>query len=221
MSDERTNEQLIADWKNGDEKAFDVLWNKNIGLRNKARHESFRHTPFDDAMSHISIAFWKAARKFDHSRGLLFSTLFMHYAKFQARTEWHRKKAVRRGGSVSHISIDIHDKDLDGWKQFTKHEESAIDKEKRAEDVREAERRMERLPSRFRQVARMRFDGLSLQEIGFVLGITRERVRQVEVDAMRWLAMSDEEFEEEKTYRVLLGASQKQACARRFQKSSQ
>lgn len=199
MTSEPSNEQLIEQWKSGDEAAFVALYRRNEALRIKAIQHWFQRTNFDEAMCIVSTEFWKAAKNFDTSKGKNFCTVFMRYAHIASIQEWSKSSSLKRCSKLPVIPFEIYDKEAGEYRELQVDEVSAVDKEIDVEERQEARRRMARLPARERQIVRMRCDGLSLDEVGDVLGVSRERIRQIEGRAMRWLRMSNKDFEQEKT----------------------
>lgn len=209
MSDrERSNEELIEAWRAGDEAAWDELWRVNEGLRYKAVKDWFGSTHMDDAMSYVSVEFWRAARNFDRSKGR-FCTVFLTFVRNKSRSVWQRSRAARRGGGAASMSLDIHGKSCDTMPEVARHEELAIDREVTADMVADAEKRLERLTNRERSIVRMRADGLTLEEVSEVLGVSRERVRQIEARSLERLRMTDEEWEGLAAVRAKYGRNRK------------
>jgi RNA polymerase sigma factor (sigma-70 family) len=120
-----------------------------------------------------------AARAFDAARELEFSTLACRCIKNAVVA---RLKFLRRGKrcpTVATVSLDALDGDLD---------ELGVGP-RTADDSPAFEELIAPLSDRHRQVLRWRFrDGLTLERAGRRLGVTRERVRQIELKAMEALA---------------------------------
>lgn len=128
-----------------------------------------------DAWSHCHEALLRCVRCFDQGRGLKFVTYFwtalrnVHRRAFRggaiARTHY---VAVRKGMSFREIDISCCD--------------CAVEAVERpfADEVLLLRRQLELLPARERNILRRRMRGETLEAIGREVGLSKERVRQVQ-----------------------------------------
>ncbi|MBL8795407.1 MAG: sigma-70 family RNA polymerase sigma factor [Planctomycetia bacterium] len=146
----------------------------------------------DDLRQAARLGLWQSCQRFDASLGWKFSTYAyvgvqnhcrrLLYTARRQRGEWALPQDLRQHDGLSVLDLaadrrDDHDRD-------------------RADDQAAARERLRpllaALPERLRLVLTLRhgLDGegeRTLEDVGRVLGVTRERVRQLEHDAYRWV----------------------------------
>jgi RNA polymerase primary sigma factor len=164
----------------------EMLINANMRLVvNIAKRHSGQTDNFFELLSDGNMSLIRAVEKFDYGRGFKFST-YASWAimKNFARTipdELHRKERFVTGhDEVFEVAPDTR----------TDEHELVASKERATHSV---NRLLEYLEPREREIIRMRAGldshakGMTLEEIGQKLGITKERVRQLNVRAMKRL----------------------------------
>jgi RNA polymerase primary sigma factor len=154
----------------------------NIGLAYAMARRFRRNIPEDDAVSDCMMGLAQSARWFDPQRGFKFST----YACRAMLVEMikRREKIARQARLVKTV-------DLTGDRAPDQRPDGSL-----RVDARDAWLLIDKLPSRIGFVIRQRMEGKTLQAIGDVLGLTKERVRQMELEAihsLRELADVEEE----------------------------
>lgn len=133
---------------------------------------------FDEAVSDGYLGLMNAIAKFDPERGNAFAT----YAWLAIARAVHRGIAVRaRHGRHYRRSAALEVSD-DG--RSAAETERQLDLQAWAARLDAA---LEELPERRRIVLQMRAGGRTIDEVGGVLGVSRERVRQIEYDGLQML----------------------------------
>jgi RNA polymerase primary sigma factor len=149
--------------------------------------------PLDELMSESHEAVLRAVGKFDPDRGFRFSTYLIHAVRRQLlRFLQRRQRERQRTFSTSEDAI------LPETRRWTLAYEQRITR-----NVHDVERLLMELTPRDRYVIRSRFgwgrefEPRTLQEIAVELGVTRERVRQLEQRALKKLTAmaADEKLE--------------------------
>lgn len=124
------------------------------------------------------IGLWKAAQKFDPGLGFAFSTYAMKAIVFQLKRYLH-DKAIERKHNLARLSLDQIKEDL--GESCESESPSRVSQE----DLNYLNARLDILPEREREVIRLRyFSGFTLDECGRLIGVSRERVRQIEAVAI-------------------------------------
>jgi RNA polymerase sigma factor (sigma-70 family) len=151
----------------------------SVAKRHAQPHENFFELLSDGNMSLI-----RAVDKFDFSRGNKFSTyatwaIMKNFARSIPGERHHRERFVTGHEEMFEATAD---------KRSSEHEQLAH-QEQSANRVNHL---LEALEPRLRQIIRMRAgldnsEGMTLEEIGQVIGVTKERVRQLNVRAMNQL----------------------------------
>jgi len=163
----------------------DLLINCNMRLvvsiakRHSAQAENIWELISDGNMSLI-----RAVEKFDYSRGFKFSTyaswaIMKNFARSIPDEKHHRERYLTG-----------HDELFEAAPDNRTDEQEVLQSAEQARDV--AHRLLDQLSPRDREIIRLRAgidngEGMTLEEIGQRLGITKERVRQLHVRAMKQL----------------------------------
>lgn len=193
-----SNEQLVARFQAGDADALAELIQRNRGLvfqaifRYRGQAEQECH---EDLIQAGDCALWRAAQKFDPARGLKFTTLAWHCVnnKVKAETQKHSTIYTPRICGVydsqkrmARSVVRLDDKDEDGFGH-----DLADSREATAESLAELDEElrlfswaMSRLPERRRAILQSRLAGRTLDDVGLSHGISKERVRQIEAEAI-------------------------------------
>jgi len=152
----------------------------SIAKRHAGQAENFFELLSDGNMSLI-----RAVEKFDYSRGNKFSTyaswaIMKNYARSIPDDKKHRERYVTGHEEMFEATADSRTNERE---QLTSQEQAAS----------RVNQLLETLDERERQIIRMRAgldsysEGMTLEEIGLQLGITKERVRQLNVRIMNKL----------------------------------
>lgn len=143
----------------------------------------------DDLNQTCSLAAIIAVRKWDHRRGVALQS----FAAWQMRSEVQKiLKRERRWCDM--LSIDCAPDRDDPRRRLgtvggilSKASEREEEKERAERSIRDkseaVERLVARLPPRSRLVMDLRRQGMTLAQVGVVLGVTKERVRQIHKEA--------------------------------------
>jgi RNA polymerase sigma factor (sigma-70 family) len=196
-----SNEEMVIAYQDGDQSMLGRLLEANeFALRRiVGRHQQ---ADWDDAMQEARIGFMRAALEYDRSRGIKFSTYFFLVVRRYVQRWKQRQRLIRLPHYLfgfgagedrikSCVSCTTHGVDL-GLTTWVKVDHEQPDslmasREQASADEADFEARFGRLSQRQRFVISLRMKGLKLKEIGAMLGISRERVRQIEVKAMAQL----------------------------------
>jgi RNA polymerase sigma factor (sigma-70 family) len=134
--------------------------------------------PYDEALQAGRIGLWRALKGYDPTRGTTFST----YAWVAITRHIHR-------------AAEELNRELGDWPGQVPASWQEPDPEERVEQILTLEalgELVDRLPDRLQRVVVARY-GLgdqtprTLKSVGLELGLTRERVRQLQQDALAWL----------------------------------
>ncbi len=180
----------IKIWRERSDYCGEYISRMNLPLMLKFLHKQCRDwTKYDDAISHASARLVACINAFDVNRGFKFSTYFVR----SLILDMYRlnEKAMKREGrprvfSSTDLSTDV-DNDfmtevIPDTRRLT--DNLTIDQREIYDQV------MQFLSSREKDILLMRSGGKTLEEVGNVLGITRERVRQLEAAAMKRLRLA-------------------------------
>jgi RNA polymerase sigma factor (sigma-70 family) len=140
---------------------------------------------FFELLSDGNMSLIRAVEKFDYSRGNKFSTyaswaIMKNFAR-SIPDEKHQRERYQTGN----------DQFFDAAPDRRTNEQEVVTTQDQT--VRQVNRLLDQLPPREREIIRMRSgldhysEGMTLEEIGLQLGITKERVRQLNVRAMKSL----------------------------------
>lgn len=199
-----TNEQLIRRYRRGEREALDALLEKNRGLAHKMAYKFTEHDPasYDDAVQEACLTIMHCADKFRSRRKCKFIT-FAWTSVFRRLQSWSsqqdvvrvphsaQERGVKRLGMIGSDSQELADyveTMPDGeplpWEQ-------AADNEERRRWERMFRRRFNRLGEREQEIITARLAGETLETIGRRLGVSKERVRQVEGEALKELGVRE------------------------------
>ncbi|MGO8751325.1 MAG: sigma-70 family RNA polymerase sigma factor [Thermoguttaceae bacterium] len=148
-------------------------------------------TDFFELVSDGNISLIRAVEKFDVSRGNKFST----YATWAIVKNFARTipDVFRHRGRFSTSYAEVFSTVEDVRRDYYEQESSQIHRESQVQRV------LNRLDERERQIVSSRFgltrgqEPLTLREVGAAMGVTKERVRQIQCRAMSKLRMAAEE----------------------------
>lgn len=157
--------------------------------------------PWPQAESAAYLGLCEAARRYDPARGVRFATFAFFHLKLEVMKGWKELAVV-------HVPDDRNQRGPDRYRGVKRLARSqgqfpvggrgsppcehllagsslqpldALVEAERERVVREA---VARLPASMRRVVRWRLEGLTLREIGLLIGRSKERVRQVEAMAL-------------------------------------
>lgn len=193
--DRETERALIRRAQDGDQQAkMTLLDQHNRWIWKTAIGTKARGLERDDLLQIGRMAFLVALDQFDFSFNVKLSTFAyrivaqkVHQQAFQCGNIWlpggartTNQKAVDatfKVGALENAEIFLHGRE-------------SIDLEKlcRAEDITSVRLAVARLPERERQIVGWRMEGKTLKEIGEMLGLVRERIRQIELVAHKLIA---------------------------------
>lgn len=196
-----TNEDLVKDYQNGKPGALAALVAQNEGLIHKLSqgYANPHEMRFDDCLQESRMAVMDAARCFDLSRGLRFTT-YAWWAIVRRLQTWARNEEfVRRPGSqkgprchvLSVEEVPRHEGerrfDLEDTSQRMPDDVvSAADHRNRLQS--RVDRMLkDRLNTRERRMLMARMAGKTLKQVAAREGVCKERVRQITAKAMQKL----------------------------------
>lgn len=143
----------------------------------------------DDECGQIArLALLRAADLFDDTKGYKFSTYAVNCMRGNLLSALERAPLIHGplGGQEPQRPIPrVHLADLNNWQDKAPTAEEVASRSERVERVRQA---IDRLPKRQRQIITGRLAGQTLEECGQNLGVTKQRVRQLEQQAHERLA---------------------------------
>jgi RNA polymerase sigma factor (sigma-70 family) len=149
-----------------------------------AKRHAAQADNFFELLSDGNMSLMRAVDKFDYSRGNKFSTyaswaIMKNYARSIPEEKHHKERYVTGHEEIFDAAADVRS---DEGEQLMAAEQAA----------RRVNRLLEYLDPREREIIRMRAgldqpEGMTLEQIGVKLGITKERVRQLNVRIMKKL----------------------------------
>ena len=193
--DRKTERALISRAQAGDQQAKVILleqhnrWIWKVAINTKARG-----IDRDDMLQIGRLAFLEAVSRFDLCYDVTLSTYAykivaqkVHMQAFQCGNIWLPNGA--RTTSQKSVDATFQVGALENAELILRSRESGdLEKLCRAEDILAVRRAVELLPDRMRQIIEWRMNGQTLKEIGLRIGLVRERIRQIETEAMKILA---------------------------------
>jgi len=160
---------------------------ENMGL---ATHFAKRFTAskmeFDDLLQEAYLGLIDAADKFDPKRGIKFSTYARWHILKRAMQAIHNTNEIVRTPRrrPSHICVRLKPEHEESLTYEDPDVGAQIDEDEMVEAVRA---QIKHLPSREGIVIRLRYgintEAMTLRDVGRILGVTPERVRQIQNDA--------------------------------------
>lgn len=148
---------------------------------------------YDDVVGEARVALERAAAKYDPKRGCKFSTLAVVCMRRQLVRMFDNKAMAEEWEPLPNIWIDVDEIARTDYR---------LDIEMIVEIC------LNRLPGRERQVIELRLQDKSLDDVGRVLGVTCERIRQIEAKAIRKLRERLRSFEVEICQLIEEGANE-------------
>lgn len=156
-----------------------------------ARHSD---SDIDDLVQDGLIAVCQSIDHYDTKTGYRISTLAWRNILWKLRSSMCNLSTIRLTQSAiknlpvdkrhilqNPIDIDSLDTSSRDWLELKASDDVESDQlASETEIASRVQRAIDRLPQRYKEVVRMRMAGKTLQEVGEVYGITRERVRQIE-----------------------------------------
>lgn len=195
--DPTTEAALIRRAKEGDRDAMGELVHRHAGLRyGLAKLAGFRGHDAEDIASETAIVMMAAVASFDPARRVKFGTYATNLARWRMRdmgkalrliplprssTRQPASERTRTRAEAATRGI----RSLSGvFGRLLAGESDTFAEVCRREDAERARGLLALLTERERMVIRRRMDGETLDEIKVDLGVSRERVRQIEAAAM-------------------------------------
>lgn len=208
---------LIRRYQAGDRHAGEILLRAHAPLiaffakkYNKGRHD----IPWEDILAEAQIGFLKGVERFDPTRGFKLGTYApawirhkvqrviadagntirvpVHMRGPQVEGEKRYEREARHALSMAHLDAPLGDTDdslsLGDILAAPEDVEGGVaeDEERRVLKAVMA-RALAALPPRLADILRRRTDGQTLEEVGDLYGVSRERIRQLEVEGKRAL----------------------------------
>lgn len=205
---EEVSEDAVEARHRNDDATVERLVNENIKLAQYFANKAIHLDP-DEALSRALRGLLEAAQRFDPSRGK-----FGTYAAYQIKSHIQRitreQQAKRRGGEFFKVSLQDHlddegrelgelvaDPNADPLRSIEDDNNSAF--------IAEA---LSQVDARTAEIMRRRFgvggDEETLEQIGQSLGVTRERIRQLERKGLRRLGVIVKQLKKQKETKELL-----------------
>lgn len=191
--------RLIALAQSGDDNARNRLADSMIYYVAKIAAHCTRHSnvPYLDAIQAGSLGVLRAIAKFDLDRGIRFSTYATYWIRSFIQRECMSHRVVHVPCVAQHRGVEITEHQFpDCCDKFV---ESSYEEEflvVDSDDVDALKQAIRKLPRRQRSVIRHRMNGKTLSQIGRAMKISKERVRQIQMDAQRALAANLESLRE-------------------------
>ena len=140
----------------------------------------------EDLYQILCLAFVRACRLFDSKLGYKFSTYLVQVMKYEMyRQIAAHERPKRKNTAGDNISMEhIPGKGVTAYKDFL----ADIKQEDQIELIAERlsmDEAFRKMRPKWQLVMKLRADGLTYEEIGERMGITRERVRQIEIKAKK------------------------------------
>lgn len=181
---DKTNEELIAEYhatrdengQNGDTEIRKEIVRKNLGLiGNILKKWKIPHEYWDDGIQEGALGIIQAIETFDPSRGKKFTT----YASWKIIGRVTRVRAVsmRNARRFKGLRYEAYEPSLFG-------RDDSGDRAIRNETRAIVAKKLKMLDKRHRFVVVSRAKGRTMKQIGESLGISKERVRQLEMRAI-------------------------------------
>lgn len=154
------------------------------------RHPAMNRKYREEVVQEATFGLIRAVRYFKPDMGVKFSTYACRaiYRQIQRWCKW--LFAERRTPKTSVFSIDTGWDERGGWlaQQIRDFDREEMDERESHYDTgKEAVRAMDALDPRTAAIIQDRSEGRTLQEIGDIMGVTKERIRQIEGRGLRRL----------------------------------
>jgi len=175
--------RLFEQAQKGCRDSLDLLLERHEPLvKYAASRQNLGDLPFEEAVQVGRMGLWKALLGYDPQRGYQFSTYaypaIVHYI-------WRAVKAHCVANKHAHATRE--------WAVFFRHWETGPAQRQAEQELQACLQAMvQRLPERLQRIIRSRYalDGeawQTLAEVGQELGVCKERIRQLQVEALVWL----------------------------------
>lgn len=195
-----TNEQLVARFQAGDADALPELLLRNRGIIFKAifRYRGLAEQEcHDDLIQAGECGLWRAAKKFDPSLGFKFTTLAWRCVANGIKVEVRRHSTIYTPTHTpgyesekqrARCVVRMDDKSFNGvgFEAVARFHETETPEgiAQQRDEKSLLAWAMSRLPERRREILASRLAGNALREVGDLFGITKERVRQLQDNAV-------------------------------------
>lgn len=182
---------LFRKAKQGDQAAREFLIRNHLLLAaNLARRQIRGRLPEDEVVSAANMGLMKAIDAFDQERSNRFSVYLPKYIRGEMRALWRSKNIVDQpeGGSFG-VTIDRDEDTRDDFagERIVEHGFEEADHNKFIMSLLEKSKQVLTEPEAHVIGLLFQEDPLTLQEIGEIRGVTRERIRQIKEGALKKL----------------------------------
>ena len=165
---ELTNEQLIPLAQSGDVAARQALIGRNVGVVLMVALKRLRGWCADELLADAAFYVDRSIDRFDPDRGVKFSTFCGASGRLLVLEECARMKCDKRMLFVPEVLGAAYDVPVESCGQCVRHA-------------------MTKLPERTSCIMWLRVAGMTFQTVGDMVGVCRERVRQIQRDAVQFL----------------------------------